>query len=106
MAKSPNPVTPVITRKEAAKEAGVGEKKYDEGKVFLEAVESGEAPKEILEKVRSGEVSIHKAAMTIKESRKPTPAPDPEDEYTAAAPDEAPAAPVKPGKFPKLPKVL
>lgn len=70
MAKSLNPVTPINTRYESAKAAGVGEKKYDEGKVILAAVESGEAAPEVLEKVRSGEVSIHNAATEIKEARK------------------------------------
>lgn len=73
---------PILTRAEAAKSAGVGQTKYDEGKVILDAVASGEAPKEVLDKVRAGEVSIHKAASEIKEARKPTP-PHPNEEYTA-----------------------
>ncbi len=81
--------TPINTRKESAKTAEVGEKKYTEGKIILEAVASGEAPRELLEKVRSREVSIHKAASEIKEARKPAPA----DEYSA--PETAPAKPVK-----------
>ena len=35
---------PIHTRAEAAKEAGLGQTKYDEGKVILEAVDSGSAP--------------------------------------------------------------
>lgn len=85
---------PIHTREEAAKSAGVGKTKYDEGKVILDAVATGEAPKELLEKVRANEVSIHKAASEIKESRKPAPDPaPPDDEYTA--PDPLP----KLGKF-------
>jgi hypothetical protein len=84
LAKSPNPVQPIHTRAEAAKAAGVGEKKYAEGKVILNAVKTGEAPAELLEKVRSGEVSIHKAATEIKEARKPAEEPrPPQAEYTA-----------------------
>ena len=63
LSKSTNPVEPIHTRKEAAKEAGVGQTKYDEGKVILDAVASGEAPKKLLEQVRAGEVSVHKAAI-------------------------------------------
>jgi hypothetical protein len=54
---------PGRTREGAAKEAGVGQTKYDQGKVILDAVESGEAPKELLEQVRAGDVSVHKAAV-------------------------------------------
>jgi hypothetical protein len=93
MSKSTEAVTPILTRAEAAKEAGVGQTKYDEGKVILEAVESGEAPKEILDKLRAGETSIHKEATKIKEARKPQP---PVDEYTAP---ESPAKPPNLGKF-------
>ena len=46
MSKSRDPSAPILTRREAAKEAGVGQTKYDEGKVILDAVASGEAPKE------------------------------------------------------------
>ena len=38
---------PIHTREEAAKSAGVGKTKYDEGKVILDAVASGEAPKDL-----------------------------------------------------------
>jgi hypothetical protein len=71
------------TREEAAKSAGVGKTKYDEGKVILDAVASGEAPKELLEQVRTGEVSVHKAASVIKDARKPAPCPKPDFEYVA-----------------------
>jgi len=60
---SAHPIEPARTREEAAKEAGVGKTKYDQGKVILDAVASGEAPKELLEQVRAGEVSVHKAAV-------------------------------------------
>ena len=85
MSKSTDPSTPILTRKEAAKEAGVGQTKYDEGKVILDAVASGEAPKELLEQVRAGEVSVHKAASVIKDARKPAPCPKPDFEYVAPA---------------------
>jgi len=62
-AGKPISANPVVTREEAAKSAGVGKTKYDEGKVILDAVASGEAPKELLEQVRAGEVSVHKAAV-------------------------------------------
>ena len=71
------------TRDQAAKEAGVGKTKYDEGKVILDAVASGEAPKELLEQVRAGDVSVHKAASVIKDARKPAPCPRPDFEYVA-----------------------
>jgi hypothetical protein len=80
---------PILTRKEAAKEAGVGQTKYDEGKVILNAVASGEAPKELLEQVRAGEVSVHKAASVIKDARKPAPCPKPDFEYVAPPEKEA-----------------
>jgi hypothetical protein len=83
LSKSTNPLIPIHTRKEAAKEAGVGQTKYDEGKVILDAVASGEAPKELLEQVRAGEVSVHKAASVIKDARKPAPCPKPDFEYVA-----------------------
>ena len=81
-------VKPARTREEAAKEAGVGKTKYDEGKVILDAVESGESPKELLEQVRSGEVSVHKAASVIKDARKPAPCPKPDFEYVAPSEKE------------------
>jgi hypothetical protein len=90
-AGKPISANPVVTREESAKSAGVGKTKYDEGKVILDAVASGEAPKEVLDKVRAGEVSIHKAASEIKEARKPAPPPD--EEY--AAPETPPPL----GKF-------
>jgi len=80
---------PARTRTTMAKEAGVGEKKYDEGKVILDAVASGEAPKELLEQVRAGDVSVHKAASVIKDARKPAPCPKPDFEYVAPPEKEA-----------------
>jgi hypothetical protein len=80
---SANLIEPIHTREEAAKSAGVGKTKYDEGKVILDAVASGEAPKELLEQVRAGEVSVHKAASVIKDARKPAPCPKPDFEYVA-----------------------
>jgi hypothetical protein len=94
MSKSTDPSTPILTRKEAAKEAGVGQTKYDEGKVILNAVASGEAPKELLEQVRAGDVSVHKAASDIKDARKPAPCPKPDFEYVA--PQEKPKKPLPP----------
>ena len=91
---SPTVSKPAHTRAEAAKSAGVGEKKYDEGKVILDAVASGEAPKELLEQVRAGEVSVHKAASVIKDARKPAPCPKPDFEYVA--PSEKPKKPLEP----------
>ena len=87
LSKSTPVSEPILTRAEAAKSAGVGQTKYDEGKVILDAVASGEAPKELLEKVRAKEVSIHKAASEIKEARKPA------AEYTA--PETEPKKPRK-----------
>jgi hypothetical protein len=88
LAKSPE-ANSINTRAESAKDAGVGEKKYDEGKVILDAVASGEAPKELLEQVRAGEVSVHKAASVIKDARKPAPCPKPDFEYVAPPEKEA-----------------
>ncbi len=85
---------PIHTREEAAKAAGVGKTKYDEGKVILDAVASGEAPKELLEQVRAGDVSVHKAASVIKDARKPAPCPKPDFEYVA--PSEKPKKPLEP----------
>lgn len=38
------------TRRETAKEAGVGERTYDAGKLILEAVEKGEVEQEVLDR--------------------------------------------------------
>jgi hypothetical protein len=62
--------TPVNTRKEAAKAAGVGEKKYDEGKTILAAVEAGEVAPAVVDEIRKGTASVHKVATDIKEKRK------------------------------------
>jgi hypothetical protein len=41
---------PMHTRRETAKEAGVGERTYDAGKLILEAVEKGEVEQEVLDR--------------------------------------------------------
>jgi len=89
LSKSTEAASPILTRAAAAKEAGVGQTKYDEGKVILNAVASGEAPKELLEQVRAGEVSVHKAASDIKDARRPAPCPKPDFEYVAPPEKEA-----------------
>jgi hypothetical protein len=61
--------TPIHTRKESAKTAGVGERTYDDGKLILDAAEKGEIAPEIVEKVRRKEASIHRVAKDIKEKR-------------------------------------
>ncbi len=67
LAKSPE-ANSINTRAESAKDADVGEKKYDEGKIILDAVASGEAPKELLEQVRAGQVSVHKAEQPMRKN--------------------------------------
>ncbi len=89
LAMSPTPLK-INTRAESAKAAGVGEKKYDEGKVILAAIESGEIKPEVMDQIRTGKKAIHTVAREIKESRKPT------EEYVA------PEEPSKPAKLGKL----
>lgn len=60
---------PLSTRREAAKEAGVGERTYDAGKLILEAVEKGEVEQEVLDRLRKRETSIHREAKRVKEQR-------------------------------------
>lgn len=69
LALAPKQTEPINTRAESAKAAGVGEKKYADGKIILQAVETGEAPPELLDQVRAGEVSIKRAAREIREAK-------------------------------------
>lgn len=70
LAVSPKAITPVNTRLESAKSANVGEKRYDAGKAILAAVDSGEIKPEAVERIRSGEASIHGVFNELKESRR------------------------------------
>lgn len=69
LAKLPKAITPVDTRKESAKAAGVGERTYDAGKLILDAAEKGEISQDVVESVRRKETSINRVAKDIKEKR-------------------------------------
>ena len=98
MSKSTDLSEPILTRAAAAKSAGVGQTKYDEGKLILKAVESGEAPAQLIEDIRAKKISIHQAATEIKAARKPAPqeeekaAPSLNGEYTAPEATPPPSA--------------
>ena len=81
--------TPISTRAESAKAAGVGERTYDAGKLILEAAEKGEIAPEVLDDLRSRKVAIHRVAKDIKETRQR--AERKEARVDAAKSSEAPA---------------
>ncbi|MSU78915.1 MAG: hypothetical protein EXS16_12570 [Gemmataceae bacterium] len=60
--------TPVHTRDELAKAAGVGARTYDAGVAVLEAAKNGTIPPEVLEDVRRGRASISRVAKDIKDA--------------------------------------
>jgi 16S rRNA G966 N2-methylase RsmD len=59
----------IDTRKEAAKEAGIGERTLDAVKLIKEAADKGEIPQETIDDLRHRKVAIHRVAKDIKETR-------------------------------------
>jgi 16S rRNA G966 N2-methylase RsmD len=60
---------PIDTRKEAAKEAGIGERTLDAVKLIKDAADKGEIPQQTVDDLRHRKVAIHRVAKDIKETR-------------------------------------
>ena len=76
----------VHTRKEAAKQAGVGERTYDAGKLILDAAENDEIPEGKVQELRERKTSIHRVANDIKKARKKKERQEARKEAVTAAP--------------------
>ena len=61
---------PLAARKEAAKEAGIGERTLDAVKLIKDAADKGEIPQQTVDDLRHRKVAIHRFAKDIKEKRK------------------------------------
>jgi 16S rRNA G966 N2-methylase RsmD len=59
----------IDTRKEAAKEAGIGERTLDAVKLIKDAADKGEIPQQTVDDLRHRKVAIHRVAKDIKETR-------------------------------------
>jgi hypothetical protein len=57
------------TRRETAKEAGIGERTLDAVKLIKDAAEKGEIPQQTVDDLRHRKVAIHRVAKDIKETR-------------------------------------
>jgi 16S rRNA G966 N2-methylase RsmD len=57
------------TRREAAKEAGIGERTLDAVKLIKDAADKGEIPQQTVDDLRHRKVAIHRVAKDIKETR-------------------------------------
>ena len=62
-------ISKIDTRREAAKEAGIGERTLDAVKLIKDAADKGEIPEQVIEDLRHRKVAIHRVAKDIKESR-------------------------------------
>jgi len=69
LAKLPNPISKIDTRREAAKEAGIGERTLDAVKLIKDAADKGEIPQQTVDDLRHRKVAIHRVAKDIKETR-------------------------------------
>jgi 16S rRNA G966 N2-methylase RsmD len=69
LAKLPKAITRIDTRREAAKEAGIGERTLDAVKLIKEAADKGEIAPEVIDDLRHRKVAIHRVAKEIKETR-------------------------------------
>ena len=67
-AKLPN-LKPIDTRREAAKEAGIGERTLDAVKLIKDAADKGEIEPTVIDDLRQRKVAIHRVAKEIKETR-------------------------------------
>lgn len=67
-AKLPN-LKAIDTRREAAKEAGIGERTLDAVKLIKDAADKGEIPQQTVDDLRHRKVAIHRVAKDIKETR-------------------------------------
>jgi 16S rRNA G966 N2-methylase RsmD len=68
-AKLPRVQTKIDTRREAAKEAGIGERTLDAVKLIKDAADKGEIPQQTVDDLRHRKVAIHRVAKDIKETR-------------------------------------
>ena len=68
-AKLPKAATKLDTRKEAAKEAGIGERTLDAVKLIKDAADKGEIESTVIDDLRQRKVAIHRVAKEIKETR-------------------------------------
>jgi 16S rRNA G966 N2-methylase RsmD len=68
-AKLPKVQNKIDTRKEAAKEAGIGERTLDAVKLIKDAADKGEIPQQTVDDLRHRKVAIHRVAKDIKETR-------------------------------------
>ncbi len=57
------------TRREAAKEAGIGERTLDAVKLIKDAADKGEIAPEVIDDIRHRKIAIHRVAKDIKETR-------------------------------------
>jgi 16S rRNA G966 N2-methylase RsmD len=71
-AKLPKVQTKIDTRKEAAKEAGIGERTLDAVKLIKDAADKGEIGETVIDDLRQRKVAIHRVAKEIKEKRQRT----------------------------------
>jgi 16S rRNA G966 N2-methylase RsmD len=62
-------VSKIDTRREAAKEAGIGERTLDAVKLIKDAADKGEIPQQTVDDLRHRKVAIHRVAKDIKETR-------------------------------------
>ena len=59
----------IDTRREAAREAGIGERTLDAVKLIKDAADKGEIPQQTVDDLRHRKVAIHRVAKDIKETR-------------------------------------
>lgn len=60
----------IDTRREAAKEAGIGERTLDAVKLIKDAADKGEIAPEVIDEIRHRKIAIHRVAKDIKETRR------------------------------------
>jgi 16S rRNA G966 N2-methylase RsmD len=68
-AKLPKVQNKIDTRREAAREAGIGERTLDAVKLIKDAADKGEIPQQTVDDLRHRKVAIHRVAKDIKETR-------------------------------------
>jgi 16S rRNA G966 N2-methylase RsmD len=62
-------ISKIDTRREAAREAGIGERTLDAVKLIKDAADKGEIPQQTVDDLRHRKVAIHRVAKDIKETR-------------------------------------
>jgi len=69
LAKLPKPFSPINSREDAAKDAGISGRTLDAVKIIKQAHDAGEISDQVIDDLRNRKVAIHRVAKDVKQSR-------------------------------------